>query len=56
MSLVSHLSAFSKDFSSETSGPISIKFHMLPPGKGGKNVHIRGGGYMTKMADMPLYG
>ena len=30
------LSTFSKDFSSETTGPISIKFHMQSLERGGK--------------------
>ena len=34
------LSTFLKDFSSENTGPISIKFHMQPLGKGGKKIYI----------------
>ena len=49
------LSIFSKDFS-EITVPISISFHMQPPGKEGKKVYIFGPGHMTKMADMPIYG
>ena len=49
-------STFSKDFSSETTGPISIKFHMQPLDRGGKNVYIFRLGHMTKMAAMPIYG
>ena len=45
----------SKD-SSETTGPISIKFHMQLPGNGGKKVYIFGLGHLTKMATMPIYG
>ena len=43
---------FSKDFSSETTWPISIIFHMQPLYRGGK---IRPG-HMTKMAATPIYG
>ena len=49
-------STFSKDFSSETTGPISIKFHMQPLDRGGKKVYIFRPGHMTKMAAMPIYG
>ena len=38
--LVSYLSTFSKDFSSEITGPISFKLHPQPPGKEGKKVYI----------------
>ena len=48
-------STFSKDFSSETTGPISIKFHMQPLDRGGKKVYIFRPGHMTKMAAMPIY-
>ena len=33
---VTHPSTFSKDFYSETTGPISFKFHIQSSGKGGK--------------------
>ena len=49
-------STFSKDFSSETTGPISIKFHMQPLDRGGKKVCVFRLGHMTKMAAMPIYG
>ena len=49
-------STFSKDFSSETTGPISIKFHMQHVDRGGKKVCIFRPGHMTKMAAMPIYG
>ena len=49
-------STFSKDFSSETTGPISIKFHMQPLDRGGKKVYIFRPGHITKMAVMPIYG
>ena len=32
-------STFSKDFFSETTGPVSFKFHVQPPGKGGKKIY-----------------
>ena len=54
-SLVSCLSTFSKDFSSETAGSVSIKFHMQPPGNREEKVYIFGPGHMTKMAAMPIY-
>ena len=38
-------------FSSESSGPVKVKFHMEPPWDGGTNP-----GHMTKMAAMPIYG
>ena len=50
------VSTFPEDFSSETTGPTSFKFHMQPPGKGGKKVYIFGPGYMTKMATIPING
>ena len=49
-------STFSKDFSSETTGPISIKFHMQPLDRAGKKVYIFRPGHITKMATMPIYG
>ena len=54
-SLVSCLSTFSKDFSSEFTGPVSVKFNMQLPGKTGKIYLIFGPGHMTKMATMPIY-
>ena len=50
------LSTFSKDFSSENTGPISNKFHMQPLGKGGKKIYIFCPGHITKMATLPIYG
>ena len=50
------LSTFSKDFSSETTGPISIKLHMRPLDRGRKKVYIFLPGHMTKMAATPIYG
>ena len=49
-------STFSKDFSSEATEPISIKFHMQPLDKRGKKVYIFRPGHMTKMAAMLIYG
>ena len=49
------LSIFSKDFSSETTGPISIKFHMQSLNRRGKKVYIFRPGHMTKMDAMPIY-
>ena len=40
---------------SESTGPISIKFHTQPSDRGGKKVYIFGPGHMTKMAAMPIY-
>ena len=56
VSVVCRPSTFSKDFSSETTGPMSIKFHMQPLDRGGKKVYIFHPGHMTKMAAMPIYG
>ena len=56
VSAVRRPSTFPKDFSSETTGPISIKFHMQPLDRGGKKVYIFRSGHMTKMAAMPIYG
>ena len=49
------LSTFSKDFFSETTRPISIKFHVQPLDRGKKKVYIFRLGHMTKMAAMPIY-
>ena len=46
------LSTFSKDFSSETTRLISIKFHIQPLDRGGKKVHIFRPDHMTKLAYM----
>ena len=48
------LSTCSKDFSSETTRLISIKFHMQSLNRGGKKVYIFRSGHMTKM-DACLY-
>ena len=42
--------------SSETTGPISFKFHRQTSSKAGKKVDIFGSGHMIKMAAMPIYG
>ena len=47
------LSTFLKDFSSENTGPISIKFHIQPLGKGGKKIYIFCPGHITKMQPCP---
>ena len=49
-------STFSKDFSSETTWPFSFKFHLQPPGKGGKKVYTFGPSHMIKLAAIPTYG
>ena len=48
------LSTFSNSFSSETTGPIEIKFHVKPPGTRGMKVSSNCPGHMTKMAAMPM--
>ena len=50
------LSTFSMEFFSETTGPISIKFHMQPLNRRGKKVYIFRLGHMTKMAATPING
>ena len=42
-------------FSSETTGPIEAKFHMVSPWDGGTKVCLNGPGHMTKMAAIPIY-
>ena len=49
-------STISNIFSSETSGPIELKFHMETPKDAGTKVCSNGPGHMTKMAAMPIYG
>ena len=46
----------SLNISSETSGPIKVKFHMELLWDGGTKVCSNGPGHMTKMAAMPIYG
>ena len=45
---------FSNIFSSETTGPIEVKFHVESPWDGGTKVCSNGPGHMTKMAAMPI--
>ena len=49
-------STFSNIFSSETTMPIKLKFHMETPSDAGRKVCSNGPGHMTKMAAMPIYG
>ena len=49
-------STFSNIFSSETTGPIKLKFHMETPRDAGTKVCSNGLGHMTKMAATPIYG
>ena len=49
-------STFSNIFSSETTGPIKLKFHMETILDAGTKVCSNGPGHMTKMAAMPIYG
>ena len=46
---------FSNVFSSGTTGPIEVKFHVEPPWDGGTKVCIWGPGHVAKMAAMPIY-
>ena len=48
-------STFSNN-SSETTGPIKVKFHMETPKHAGTKVRSNGSGHMTKMAATPIYG
>ena len=50
------MSTFSNIYSSETTGPIEVKFHVEPLWDGGTIVCSNGPGHMTKMAAMPIYG
>ena len=54
-SLVSCLSIFLMDCSSEATGSFSINFHMQPPGNRGK-IDRLGPGDITKMAAMLISG
>ena len=49
-------STISKDFASDTSGPIVAKFHRQLSGPLGKKNCTNGLGHMTNMATMPIYG
>ena len=44
------------NISSETTGPIELKFQMETPEDGGTKVNSNGPGHITKMAAMPIYG
>ena len=56
LSSVVRPSTFSNIFSSETTGPIKLKFHMETPEDAGMKVCSNGPVHMTKMAAMPIYG
>ena len=43
-------------FSSVTTRPIEVKFHVEPPWDWGTNICSNCPGHMTKMATMPIYG
>ena len=43
-------------FSSTTTGPIKLKFHMETPQDAGTKVCSNGPGHMTKMAAAHIYG
>ena len=43
-------------FSTETTGPIKVKFHTEPPWDGRTRVCSNGPDHMTKVAAMPIYG
>ena len=49
------VSTFS-NISSETSGPIEVKFHVEPHLDGETKDCSNGPSHMTKMAAMPIYG
>ena len=54
---MSRLSTFSRDFSSENTGPVLINFHLQPPGKRGGGVgggiYIFVLGHITKWPPCP---
>ena len=50
------MSTFSNIFSSETTGPIEVKFHVEPPWDGGTKICSNGPGHITNVAAMPIYG
>ena len=54
--VVRRLSTISNDFSSKTTGPIAIKFHIQLPGILGKKSCSNGLGHMANMAAMSIYG
>ena len=53
LSVICHF--FSNELSSKSTGPISIKFHMQPPGELQMKVNIFCLDHMTKVAAMSLY-
>ena len=54
--LSSFVYTFKNIFSSETTGPIEVRFYMEHLCLTGTKVYIIGPGHMTKMAAMPIYG
>ena len=58
LTVVRHMSSsmLFKHLSSETTGPIKVKFHMELLWDGGTKVCSNGPGHITKMAAMPIYG
>ena len=52
-SVVRPSSTFSTHFSSKTTGPISIKFHMQLPSKGEREVYIFGPGHIPGWPPWP---
>ena len=49
------MSTFSNIFSSETTEPVKVKFHMEHPPDRWTKVCSTGSGHMTKVAAMPIY-
>ena len=49
-------STFSNIFSSETTGPIELNFHMETLLDRGIGVYLNGPGHIAKMATTPTYG
>ena len=56
VTLIECLSTFSNNFSSETAGPISIRFHMQHPDSMRIWDLLNGHGHMISMALMPIHG
>ena len=54
--VIVHRHPHSLNISSETTGPIKVKFHMELLWDGKTKVCSNGPGHMTKMAPMPIYG
>ena len=55
-SVVRRRRPYSLKISSETTGPVKVKFHMEFLWVGGKNLWSNGPGHMTKMVAMPING